>query len=165
MADEIYRARILEHFQRPRHRGDLEGRQAVGRAAIPMCGDDIEVSVREAGTGRLAVRFRGRGCAVCIASASIMAEIVNGLDRRQAAEIGRAFTGWMLDGIDAAPLMTAAPELVETFAAVRAAGGRARCAALAWSAFADALRGCPVPPQTATGEAAGAAESARRAPG
>lgn len=165
MNEEIYRARILEHFRHPRHRGDLAAMQTIGRGAIPLCGDEVEVGVREAADG-LAVRFRGRGCAVCIASASIMAEIVNGLDRRRTEEIGRAFTRWMLDGVDTGLLPAAAPVLVETFAAVREAGGRARCAALPWSALADALeRCCALPQVTATGEAVAPAGSARNAPG
>jgi nitrogen fixation NifU-like protein len=166
MTVEIYRARILDHFQRPRHRGSLEGMQAVGRAAIPMCGDEIEVGVGSDGEAQFGVRFRGRGCAVCIASASMMAELANGLDRGRAAEIGRAFTGWMLEGADVAPLTAMVPELVETFSAVRAAGGRARCAALPWSALADALVRCSGEPQvTMAPEATDAAGRTCSAPG
>ncbi len=164
MADEIYRARILDHFQRPRHRGGVEVMAAIGRAAIPMCGDEVEVGVREAAS--LEVRFRGRGCAVCIASASMMAEHVNGLDRRQAEEIGRAFTGWMLHGAGPDLLTATASELVETFAAVRTAGGRARCAALPWSALAEALARCSEQAQvTAASDVTGSAAGVRSAPG
>jgi nitrogen fixation NifU-like protein len=154
MTVEIYRARILDHFQRPRHRGGLEGMHAIGRAAIPMCGDEVEVGVREGGAEQFTVRFRGRGCAVCIASASMMAELANGLGRAQMAKVGGAFTGWMLEGADVAPLTAMVPELVETFSAVRAAGSRARCAALPWGALADALARCSEAPQGATAPAA-----------
>ena len=139
MTNEIYRARILDHFRRPRHRGGLEAMQAIGRAAIPMCGDEIEVGVRELESGALAVRFRGHGCAVCIASASMMAEAVTGLTRGRADELARSFVGWMIDRAAAGTLSAAATELVDTFAAVREAGSRARCAALPWGALGDAL--------------------------
>lgn len=142
MTDEIYRARILDHFRHPRHRGGLEAMQSIGRAAIPMCGDEIEVGVREAGEQRLVVRFRGRGCAVCIASASLMSEVVNGLNRGEAEELACAFRGWMLEGAAAGLLAAQAPELVDTFSAVREAGGRTRCAALPWGALSDALAAC-----------------------
>ena len=141
MTNEIYRARILDHFQRPRHRGSLETMQSIGRAAIPMCGDEVEVGVRE-GEERLVVRFRGRGCAVCIASASMMSEVVNGLNRGEANELACAFQGWMLEGAAAGPLAAQAPELVDTFSAVREAGSRARCAALPWDALGHALAAC-----------------------
>lgn len=158
MTVEVYRARILDHFQHPRHRGELEGMQAVGRATIPMCGDEVEVGVREIGTEGLAVRFRGRGCAVCIASASMMADAVTGLTRERADELTRAFMGWMLDRVEAGLLVAATPELVETFGAVRGAGSRARCAALPWGALGEALSLCVQPPQVT--RAAGATESA-----
>ncbi len=100
MTNEIYRARILDHFQHPRHRGSLETMQSIGRAAIPMCGDEIEVGVREVGDAGLTVRFRGRACAVCIASASMMAELVDSLDRARVRELTDEFLGWMLGRAD-----------------------------------------------------------------
>jgi nitrogen fixation NifU-like protein len=166
MTNEIYRARILDHFQHPRHRGSLETMQSIGRAAIPMCGDEIEVGVREVGDGGLTVRFRGRACAVCIASASMMAELVDSLDRARVRELTDEFLGWMLGRAAAGTLGAAAPELIETFSAVREAGSRARCAALPWGALAHALAPGAERPQVSA--AAGATEpavSAPRAPG
>jgi len=165
MTFDIYRTRILDHFQHPRHRGDLEGMQAVGRASIPMCGDEVEVGVGEIETQGLAVRFRGCGCAVCIASASMMAEAVTGLSRDRAHELTRAFLGWMLDRVDAGLLMAAAPELVETFGAVREAASRARCAALPWGALGDALSLCVEPAYVTAGATDSAAGSVLSAPG
>ena len=138
MTAELYRERILDHFQRPRHKGALEGMDAVGRGAIPVCGDEVEVGVRHA-SDSIAVRFRGRGCALCIASASMMAEALTGLSRDRADRMSRAFLDWMLERKEAASLRSDAPDLVETFAAVREAGSRARCAALPWGALREAL--------------------------
>lgn len=166
MTADLYRARLLDHFQRPRHRGGLEAMPAVGRAAIPMCGDEIEVGVREVGDAGLAVRFRGRGCAVCIASASMMADRVNGLGRARAHELASEFLRWMLDRAAAETLSVAAPELLETFAAVREAGTRARCAALPWGALGDALAlAARLSQVTASAGATEAAVCAFKAPG
>jgi len=140
--------------------------QAVARAAIPMCGDEVEVAVREGDNERLTVRFQGRGCAVCIASASMMAEALSGLRRERAQELARAFTGWMLDRGEAGPLTAAAPELVATFDAVRQAGSRARCAALPWAALGEALTlRVELRQETASTGATGSAVSSRSAPG
>jgi nitrogen fixation NifU-like protein len=136
---DLYRERILDHFHRPRHRGSLDAMQSVGRAAIPMCGDEIEVGIRERDNGRVEVRFRGRGCAVCIASASMMTEAVTGLTGAHASQLARSFIAWMLDRGDGGSLGDDGRDLVETFAAVRETGSRARCAALPWDALADAL--------------------------
>ena len=139
MATALYRARILDHFQHPRHKGSLEGMDAIGRGAIPLCGDEVEVGIREMDDAGLAVRFRGRGCALCMASASIMAEALTGRSRNTADPIARDFLGWMLDGKEATLLTQVAPDLIDTFAPVREAGARARCAALPWGALREAL--------------------------
>jgi nitrogen fixation NifU-like protein len=83
--------------------------------------------------------FRGRGCAVCIASASMMAETLTGFSRERAEKVARAFIDWMLHRADPERLSAHAPELIEIFAAVRDAGSRARCAALPWGALGEAL--------------------------
>ena len=139
MTTDVYRVRMLEHFRHPRHRGGLEGMNAIGHGTIPLCGDEVEVGIRHGDEVPFAVRFRGRGCAVCIASASMMAETLTGGSRERADRLSRAFLEWMLEGGDAAALGLGAPELVETFAAVRDTGSRARCAALPWDALRDAL--------------------------
>ena len=138
-SDDLYRERMLEHFRHPRHRGGLEGMSVVGRGAIPICGDEVEVGICHGDGVPLAVRFRGRGCAVCIASASMMAEVLNDGSRESADRLSRAFLDWMLEGAAPAALEHAAPDLVETFSSVRDAGSRARCAALPWAALRDAL--------------------------
>jgi nitrogen fixation NifU-like protein len=139
MTPALYRERILDHFRHPRHRGSVEGMAAVGRGAIPLCGDEIEVGIRHGDGARLSISFRGRGCALCIASASMMAETLTDGGRDRADRFSRAFVDWMLEGATPTALELGAPELVETFRAVRAAGNRAHCAALPWMALRDAL--------------------------
>ena len=139
MSAELYRERILDHFQHPRHKGSLEGMDAVARGVIPLCGDEVEVGLSANSDGMVAVRFRGRGCALCLASASMMAEMLAGTTRDNAQRMARAFLGWMLERQEPATLASDAPELVETFASAREAGERARCAALPWGALQEAL--------------------------
>jgi nitrogen fixation NifU-like protein len=138
MTADVYRERMLEHFRHPRHRGDLQGMRAIGHGAIPICGDEVEVGIGH-GDEAIAVRFRGRGCAICIASASLMAETLSGSSRESADRLSQAFLDWMLEGGEAVALGLGASDLVDTFAAVRDAGSRAPCAALPWSALRDAL--------------------------
>ena len=85
MAEEsLYKEVLLDHFHHPRNKGDLAGADVVRRGSNPRCGDEIEVGI-EVEAGRLSrVRFRGRGCSVCIASASLMTEAVTGRDAAEA---------------------------------------------------------------------------------
>ncbi|MFI5272439.1 MAG: Fe-S cluster assembly sulfur transfer protein SufU [Ktedonobacterales bacterium] len=76
--DDMYRQYILDHFREPRNHGALEHPDLAAADTNPLCGDRIEMdlNVRD---GRVAeVRFRGRGCAISQASASMLTEQIEG---------------------------------------------------------------------------------------
>ncbi|MCI4360369.1 MAG: SUF system NifU family Fe-S cluster assembly protein [Thermoplasmata archaeon] len=88
MAYDMYQEIILQHYRTPRNFGTLEGATLVGDESNPLCGDHIRMqlaidpsthSVRD-------VRFDGDGCAISIASASMLTEKVKG---RNLEEVGR----------------------------------------------------------------------------
>ena len=83
-ANTLYKDVLLNHFRHPRNRDDLDGADAVCRAINTLCGDEIEVGIFVSGDNIEQVRFRGRGCSICIASASMMTEAVAGHTDRQA---------------------------------------------------------------------------------
>lgn len=134
----VYRQVLLEHFRHPRNRGGLEGMDRVHRGANPRCGDEIEVGVEIDGGYLRAVRFRGRGCSICIASASMMSEVLTGTSLERARSLGRALADWFSDdrGEAVSPLIG---EPLIALGAVRAHPARRRCALLAWEALAASL--------------------------
>ena len=71
--------RLVHHFQHPRHKGVLEGADAVMPGGNPGCGDLVTMYVKtEPGSDRIeAVRFEGEGCTISQAAASILADKVN----------------------------------------------------------------------------------------
>ena len=71
--------RLVHHYQHPRHKGVLEGADAVMPGGNPGCGDLVTMYVRtEPGSDRIdAVRFEGEGCTISQAAASILADKVN----------------------------------------------------------------------------------------
>ena len=78
MLDDLYQEVLLEHKKRPRNCGRL---QCVHRCAAghnPLCGDSISVQLAESGDVLTDIAFEGQGCAICIASASLMTEAVKG---------------------------------------------------------------------------------------
>ena len=72
MMQELYKEILLDHFNRPRNRGELEGADVVEHLNNPLCGDEVTVYARLG--EELEVRFTGRGCAISQASASMLAE-------------------------------------------------------------------------------------------
>lgn len=127
---------LLDHYRHPRNRGDVRGMDVVKRGANPRCGDEVEVGV-SLSAGRVAhVLFRGRGCSICIASASMMTEVAMGKSVEEIGETSRSLRQWFDDGSQpAAPLPAPLPAL----SAVREQSARARCVLLAWDALDDAL--------------------------
>jgi nitrogen fixation NifU-like protein len=78
MTDGIYREVILDHYRNPRNKGTLDPADYSYEDSNPLCGDEVRIDVRVA-DGRVSdVKFSGRGCAVSLASASILTEMVEG---------------------------------------------------------------------------------------
>ncbi|MGB7934839.1 MAG: aminotransferase class V-fold PLP-dependent enzyme [Gammaproteobacteria bacterium] len=80
---------------------------------------------------RARVAFRGRGCAICIASASMMTEVPTGRRRGDAEKLSASFRDWF----DSAGNAPAPPEPLPALTAVRGYPARRRCVLLAWEAL------------------------------
>jgi nitrogen fixation protein NifU and related proteins len=90
-AKGLYSDVIRERWRRPRHRGDLPGANAVAEDVNPLCGDRVRLMLNVEPQGRIAeARFIGDSCAICTASADVVAELVAGRSRSDAAglEVG-----------------------------------------------------------------------------
>jgi len=144
--ETAYKEALLDHYRHPRHKADPRGAQVVERGRNPRCGDDIEIGVDFDGDTLSEVCFHGRGCSICIASASMMTEAVNGATRDEA----RALTGLMYRWLgNDAPAEDAIPESLRPLSPVRELPARHRCVLLAWEALSAALGG----PRDGAGEA------------
>jgi nitrogen fixation NifU-like protein len=86
----LYGGTILDRFRHPRHLGELDDPHGAHEDVNPLCGDRIRVEVRladgdEVGT----VRYRGDACAIALASADLLAEMVEGRPVREALAVDR----------------------------------------------------------------------------
>lgn len=84
-----YSAVVLEHFRHPRNRGTLAEPTMAQEGVNPLCGDRVKIELRiEGGTVREA-RFSANACAICVASASILTELVQAatLDRLESTTV------------------------------------------------------------------------------
>ena len=74
----MYSAQLLDHFQDPRHAGEMPDADAVAEIENPVCGDVIRLSLRVADGRIVDARFRAKGCVPAIACASALTELIVG---------------------------------------------------------------------------------------
>ena len=74
MSIDIYKEIILDHYKNPRNFGTLPGISHMAQVSNPLCGDDITMQVAVEGGVIKDIRFRGEGCAIAMATASLLTE-------------------------------------------------------------------------------------------
>jgi nitrogen fixation NifU-like protein len=130
----LYQDRILEHYRRPRHKGDLPGATGMRTVKNPLCGDDITVRILlEQGVVRDAA-FTGSGCSITQAVSSMLMELARGRTAVELAALAQAFDAMLAGGaID--------PRLgeLEALVGVVAFPQRHKCARLPWQALLGAI--------------------------
>lgn len=161
----LYQRTVLEHCRSPRNFHAIKHADHVAEGFNPLCGDKVTVYLRESETeaipvsedvsppleyetsspaGRTGfiaeVSFQAAGCAICLASASMMTELLSGeaarVARQQAEKVLEAFKPGADNGLG---------DLGEIVAlgSVRAYPSRIRCVTLPWKTFTAALDGDP----------------------
>ncbi len=137
--EDLYQEIILSHNKRPRNEGILDPHDSEAEGYNPLCGDRLQVYVKLAGPTIQAVQFTGQGCAISRASASIMTEVVKGMDEHsldaKIAEVMELLTAKEEPMIDPLELGELAALL-----GVRKFPARVKCATLAWHTLAAALK-------------------------
>ena len=74
--DDLYQEVVVEHKRKPRHFGTLATATHQARGRNPTCGDDVTVQLQVEDGAVRDIRFNGQGCAICMASSSMMTEAV-----------------------------------------------------------------------------------------
>ena len=141
---DLYQEVILDHGKHPRNLRHPESANRQARGYNPLCGDQVTIYLETDKDGRIAdVAFEGKGCAISIASASLMTEVLRG---KTEAEAKRLFDDFhRLCTEDAFTLDQAAAEdqealeRLQVLSGVRAFPARVKCATLAWHAMTSAL--------------------------
>ena len=133
---DVYRQQVLDHSRHPhnRRRPDDVDREVTG--FNPLCGDKVTVYLHiDAGTV-VDVAFEGTGCAITLASASMMTDALRGLTEADAlAAIGDFGTMFADDAEPANPQL----QEVRALQGVRDYPSRIKCATLPWSTAEAAL--------------------------
>jgi nitrogen fixation protein NifU and related proteins len=133
---ELYTQVIMDHYQRPRNRGELEDADLREHLLNPLCGDEVTVYAVIDGDNVQNVKFEGRGCSISQASASMMTERLVGKSRAEAEKEIQSFRAMMVGEREF-------PEM-DDLAALKGViqyPSRIKCATLAWAAFEQGLEG------------------------
>lgn len=80
--DELYREYLLDHYKNPKNFGEIKNPDIHKNDNNPLCGDDIEIFAKVEGKGKeekiKEIKFKGHGCVICMASASILMDEIEG---------------------------------------------------------------------------------------
>lgn len=113
-----YKEEIIDHYKYPRNFGDLEGPKVTVEESNASCGDMVEVYVRLDKAKKIkTVKWRGVGCAISTAAASMLSEKVVGMNKADLEKFGEAGVVALLGG--------------------EISAGRMKCATLAYRALSQ----------------------------
>ncbi|MFN8626667.1 MAG: SUF system NifU family Fe-S cluster assembly protein [Candidatus Binatia bacterium] len=143
---DLYRDVVLEHSKHPRNVRALSDSAGKAEGYNPLCGDQLTVYVDVSADVLAEVAFQGAGCALCLASASLMTERLRGCSRSEAAEVAAAFRALVTTGSQL-PSTVDLGELT-VFAGAHRFPSRVKCVLLAWQALQAALDGAVAPVST-----------------
>jgi nitrogen fixation NifU-like protein len=102
--DDLYREMILDHYRDPRNKGRLDPADISYEDDNPLCGDQIHLYLRLDGDNRVAeVAWEGDGCAISMASASMLSEEIKGKTLEELRHLGKDQILEML-GIELGPV-------------------------------------------------------------
>jgi nitrogen fixation NifU-like protein len=146
---DLYRELILDHARNPRHFHKIDGATHTAEGINPLCGDKLRVYAKVDGDVITEASFEGSGCAISVASASLMTDLVTGLSVQTAfdcfAEVTERLTS---------PRQHVGHDIGVNLDKIRALDGvrdypsRVKCATLAWHALNSAVKGQSQPVST-----------------
>jgi len=141
---DLYQEVILDHGRKPRNFRRLEDADRAARGDNPMCGDRMELQLKLGPDGAIAdAAFQGRGCAISMASASLMTETVKGKSQDQARALGASFRTLAMTGAcpECGADLAEEMERLAPLSGVHEFPSRVKCATLAWHTLNAALDG------------------------
>jgi len=137
--DELYEAIILDHYRSPRNTAAVDEPDIDLEVNNPFCGDEFHIQLKIENDAVSAIGITGRGCAISQASASLLAELVEG---KSSTEVQAAVDAVrrLLKGEEITDEETDILGDIEALGGVRKFPVRIKCALLSWVGLGDALK-------------------------
>tara|TARA_A100001011_G_scaffold366774_1_gene419597 strand:- start:995 stop:1459 length:465 start_codon:yes stop_codon:yes gene_type:complete len=141
---ELYQEIVLDHGKNPRNKNKCEGFNKDAKGHNPLCGDKVHVYLKSDSKNKVEdISFEGEGCAISMASASIMTEIIKGKEFNVAKKILEHFINMLKEGskISINSLSEDENTTMMSLSGVKRFPMRVKCATLAWHTFIQAAEG------------------------
>ncbi len=133
--EELYREVILDHFRDPRNKGALANPTGTFVGANPICGDEVTIDLLVE-DGRIAdIAFRGEGCSISQASASMLADQVIGMSVRDSRSLAGVVRTMLQTGEEPASDVGD----LDALRGVAKFPVRVKCALLSWNVLEQGL--------------------------
>ena len=140
---ELYKDIILEHGKNPRNLGKCDGYNHDAKGYNPLCGDKVHIYLKLDEKKKVeSLTFEGEGCAISIASASIMTETLKGKDFNVADKIVENFLNMIKNNekIKINSLDEDQKTTITSLSGVKEFPMRVKCATMAWHTFVSAVK-------------------------
>ena len=135
---DLYQEIILDHGQDPRNFGECENHNKSAKGHNPLCGDKVSVTLLVDHDNVIKdIKFSGEGCAISIASASLMTEKLKNKSLNEANKIFNDFTNLVKGSTEELKLLTEEDSLY-ALKGVEAFPMRVKCATMAWHTYKSA---------------------------
>ena len=141
---ELNQEIILDHGKNPRNKKKCDGFNKDAKGNNPLCGDKVHVFLKINKEKKVEdISFEGEGCAISMASASIMTETIKGKDFNLAKKILENFLDMLKEGskLNINSLSTDENTTMMSLSGVKRFPMRVKCATLAWHTFMHAVEG------------------------
>ena len=141
---DLYQEIILDHGKKPRNLRKTENFNKDAKGYNPLCGDKVHVYLKLNNEKKLEdISFEGEGCAISMASASIMTEIIKGKEFNVAKKIQEDFLNMIKEGskLGMNSLTDTESTTMMSLSGVKRFPMRVKCATLAWHTFIEAVEG------------------------
>ena len=141
---ELYQDIILEHGKSPRNFGKCNGHNHEAKGHNPLCGDQVQVYLKLNDNKKVEnLTFEGSGCAISMASTSIMTELIKGKSSLSAKKIINAFLNMIKSGseLKTNDLNEDQKIKIMSLSGVKQYPMRVKCATLAWHTLISAIDG------------------------
>lgn len=131
----LFQELILEHYKRPRNKGELADPDVSVHMKNPTCGDEVHLQLRVRDGIIEDAKFVGEGCSISQASISMMTQLLKGKSVAEALELAKLFTAMMHGDADAARDRRMGD--LRSLAGVAKFPVRVKCALLGWNALEE----------------------------
>ena len=139
---ELYQEIILDHGKNPRNLGKFENFNKDAKGHNPLCGDKVHIYLKLDENKKVNdIAFEGEGCAISMASASIMTDLMKGKNEKEAKEIINKFLDMIKEKDDIDTNLVGEDEKTKlmSLGGVKNYPMRVKCATLSWHALSSAL--------------------------